>query len=115
MTLERTPSMMLRIFGLSVCCETASSDSSSGIDDLTSVASCRVTSDRSDALMPRCIWNENLRPAAAVGCCLPLVAEHLGDRDRQQRLLAQQLAHVARGVAFENALALPARRIDGNV
>jgi hypothetical protein len=54
--------MTLRIFGLSVCCETASRDSSSGIDDLTSVASCRVTSDRSAALMPRWIWNENLRP-----------------------------------------------------
>ena len=53
MTFERTPSRVLRTFGLSVCCDTASSASSSGSEDFTSVASWRVTSERSDALRPR--------------------------------------------------------------
>ncbi len=71
MTFERTPSSVLRTFGLSVCCETASSASSSGSEDLTSVASWRVTSERSDALNPRWNLNENRRaePPPAVAAC----------------------------------------------
>src|SRR5690242_10527578 len=47
MTRARTPSTMLCTRGFSVCCETASSDSSSGSAARTSVASWRVKSARS--------------------------------------------------------------------
>ena len=40
---------------------------------------------------------------------------NLGDRDRQQLLLAQQLADLARAVAFEDALALAAAGIERGV
>jgi len=40
---------------------------------------------------------------------------HLGDRDRQQLLLAQLLADLARRVAFEDALALAPAGIKGGV
>src|SRR5580692_9457894 len=49
MTLERTPSTMLWTRSRSVCCETASSDSSSGKPAFTKVASCRVNRARSVA------------------------------------------------------------------
>src|SRR5580692_10011233 len=49
MTLARTPSTMLCTRSFSVCCETASSDSSSGNPAFTRVASWRVNSARSVA------------------------------------------------------------------
>jgi hypothetical protein len=41
-----------------------------------------------------------------------LLLGDLGDRDRQQLLLAQQLADVPRGIAFEDPLALLAGGIE---
>src|SRR5580692_7816767 len=49
MTFARTPRMMLCTRCFSVCCDIASSDSSSGRPALTRVASCRVNSARSVA------------------------------------------------------------------
>src|SRR5665213_4222462 len=46
MTLARTPSTMLCTRSFSVCCETASKDSSSGNPAFTRVASCRVNNAR---------------------------------------------------------------------
>src|SRR6056297_2815672 len=53
MTRERTPSRMLLRRGFSLCWPTARRVSSSGIPERSRVASCRVTSARSAAFMPR--------------------------------------------------------------
>src|SRR5690349_2822148 len=39
----------------------------------------------------------------------------LADGNGQQALIAQQLAHLPRGIAFENAFAFPSSRVDGGV
>jgi hypothetical protein len=57
MTRERTPATTLRTRTFSLCCETASSASSSGMPERTSVDSWRVSSARSDVLMR--LVNEN--------------------------------------------------------
>src|SRR4051812_4439349 len=61
MTLARTPSMMLWTRGFSDCWDTANSASSSGRPALTSVASWRVNSERSEAEMPRRSWKPRCR------------------------------------------------------
>src|SRR5688572_12985236 len=66
MTLPRTPSMMLCTRGFSDCWDTASRASSSGSPAFTSVASCRVSSDRSPAEIPR--RNVKLRSRLASPC-----------------------------------------------
>src|SRR5204863_3182569 len=55
-------------------------------------------------------------PGEAEGALAPgFLLRDLGDRDRQQLLLAQLLADLARRVAFEDALALAAAGIEGGV
>src|ERR1700733_4957709 len=61
MTLARTPSTMLCTRSFSVCCETASKDSSSGNPAFTSVASCRVNNARCVADTRRARDREKLR------------------------------------------------------
>ena len=107
MTLERTPSRMLFTRGVSVCSATASSASSSGSEDCTSVASWRVTSDRSAG---------RHGPAQREG----LLARGflLGDfrhRERQELALAQQLADLARRVALDDAAGFAPAGIDRRV
>jgi len=55
-------------------------------------------------------------PGEAEGALAPgFLQRDFGDRDRQQLLLAQLLADLARRVAFEDALALAAASIEGRV
>src|ERR1700731_1019218 len=64
MTRGRTPSTMLCTRGFSVCCETASSASSSGSPARASVASCRVNSARSPGDTRRTRLKERWRLAS---------------------------------------------------
>jgi hypothetical protein len=99
--------MMLWMRGFSDCWETASSASSSGSPALASVASWRVSSDRSEAEMPR----RREKPASR----LRLAVLDLGHGDGQQLAVAQQLPHVLDGVAFDDAILFAARGVERGV
>ena len=90
---------MLLSRAFSVCSLTASSASSSGRPALTSVASWRVSSARSSPEMPL-PNSENWRWRLA------FARLDLGDLDRQQLPVAQELADVPRRVAFETPAVL---------
>ena len=71
------------------------------------MASWRVSSDRSEAETPR----RTGEAAIALG----FAVFDLGDGDRQQLPLAQQLPHVFDGVAFDHAILFAARGVESGV